>query len=539
MNCESWDDPKNSLMTAETGLVVDELLRHQRLDVLQAHAFLDGTLHAHEADAVLVLDQLAHGPHAAVPEMVDVVDLADAVLQLDQIAHHLEDVLAAQRALLQRHLELELVVQLQAADLRQIVTLGIEEQVVEERGRGLGRGRIAGTQPPVDLQDGFLRIGDLILEQRVPERRPDVGVVHEQQLEARGAAAAQQLELLVGDLLVAGEQHLARLGILHVVGGDTADQLFDGDRHLLDAGLVHLAQHQLGELAPFLDEQLVALGMPDVTGGARAAEMLGLEDLRRLAAVEDDDVLAVEVVEEVLGGHAEGAEQHGGVELPPPVDAHEEDVARIELEVDPRAAVRDDAGGVEELAAGVRLALVVIEEHTRGAMELGDDHPLGPVHHEGAVGRHQRDLAEVDLLLLHVLDGAGAALGIDVPDDQLHGDLERGRERHVPLMALVDVVLGLREPVADELQRGGLVEVLDGKDRLEDRLQALVFPGLRRNVPLQELLVRPLLDLDQIGNVDDLANPAERSAQPQVIRDMGPCRDGVRHRVSLTTVLLT
>ena len=86
-------------------LVVDELLRHQRLDVLQAHALLDGALHADQADAVLVLDQLADRAHAAVAEVVDVVDLAVAVLELDQVAHDLQDVLAAQRALLERRVE--------------------------------------------------------------------------------------------------------------------------------------------------------------------------------------------------------------------------------------------------------------------------------------------------------------------------------------------------------------------------------------------------------------------------------------------------
>ena len=127
--------------------------------------------------------------------------------------------------------------------------------------------------------------------------------------------------------------------------------------------------------------------MADVATGLHADEVIGLEELRRLAAVEDDRVLAVEVVEQVLGGHAERAQQDRGVELPPPVDADEEDVARVELEVDPRAAIRDDAGRVEELAAGVGLALVVVEEHARRAVELGDDDALGAVDHERAVAR--------------------------------------------------------------------------------------------------------------------------------------------------------
>ena len=127
----------------------------------------------------------------------------------------------------------------------------------------------------------------------------------------------------------------------------------------------------LGELAAFLDDELVRLR----DGGCRGVALTptswsGWKTLRGLAAVEDDRVLAVEVVEQVLGGHAEGAQQHRGVELPPPVDADVEDVARVELEVDPRAAVRDDARRVEELAAGVRLALVVVEEDARRAVEL-------------------------------------------------------------------------------------------------------------------------------------------------------------------------
>src|SRR5262249_45401608 len=176
-------------------LVGDELLRHQRFDVLQAHALLDGALHADEADAVLVLDELADRAHAPVAEVVDVVDLAVAVLQLDQVADDLEDVLAPERSLVERDADLELVVQLEATDTGEVVALGVEEEVVEERGRGLGRRRIAGTEPAVDLEDRVLGLLDLVLEQRVPQRRTDVHVLEEQHLELVDAAAAQQLEL--------------------------------------------------------------------------------------------------------------------------------------------------------------------------------------------------------------------------------------------------------------------------------------------------------------------------------------------------------
>ena len=86
-------------------LGVDEVVRHQRVDLLRhAHALFDGALHANQTDAVLVLHQLADRAHAAVAEVVDVVDRAAAVLQLDEVADRLQDVLRGQHREIERGL---------------------------------------------------------------------------------------------------------------------------------------------------------------------------------------------------------------------------------------------------------------------------------------------------------------------------------------------------------------------------------------------------------------------------------------------------
>jgi hypothetical protein len=56
------------------------------------------------------------------------------------------------------------------------------------------------------------------------------------------------------------------------------------------------------------------------------------------------------------------------VHLPAAVDPDEHDVLRVELEIEPGAAVGDDSRAVENLAARVRLALVVVEEDARASM---------------------------------------------------------------------------------------------------------------------------------------------------------------------------
>ena len=90
-----------------------------------------------------------------------------------------------------------------------------------------------------------------------------------------------------------------------------------------------------------------------------------------LLALEEDRLGGVEVVEQLLGRVAERAQQHRRVQLAAAVDADVEDVLRVELEVEPRAAVRDHAGAVEQLARRVGLALVVIEEDARASGAAG------------------------------------------------------------------------------------------------------------------------------------------------------------------------
>ena len=188
-------------------------MRHQRVDLLRhAHALFDGASHAHETDAVLNFHQLAHRANATVTEMIDVVDRALAVLQIDEVLHRLKDVFATERrlgetrALIFREILVELVVQLHATDRREVVALGIEEQV-EEGLRRLERGRIARPEASVDLHDGVFRRLHLIRDERVPEVRANVQAVDEEDLNWPDVGFAERLHRFPHFLLRRRELH--------------------------------------------------------------------------------------------------------------------------------------------------------------------------------------------------------------------------------------------------------------------------------------------------------------------------------------------
>ncbi len=80
MNWDSGRGAEELLDGGDHRADVDEGLRGVTTsEILQGHALADDALHAGEADAELVLQQLAHAAQAAVAQMVDVIGGADAV----------------------------------------------------------------------------------------------------------------------------------------------------------------------------------------------------------------------------------------------------------------------------------------------------------------------------------------------------------------------------------------------------------------------------------------------------------------------------
>ena len=235
-------------------------------------------------------------------------------------------------------------------------------------------------------------------------------------------------------LLVRFENHLARFRVDDVGGRKRAFERFVGHRNGLDPGLAERRDGVRRDLLAALDREVGGL---DVTGGAQPDQAVGDRPLQRGPLVQRDAIDRVEGPDDLVGAaQAERAQEHGGQELPLAIDADVEQVLLVVLELHPGAAIRDDLRDVERLVFRV-------EEGARRAVELDDDDALGAVDDERAVVGHQRDVAEVDLLLLDVADRLDAGVGILVPDDQTDRDLERHGVGHAALLALVDVVLQL------------------------------------------------------------------------------------------------
>ena len=210
-------------------LGVDQVVRHRRRELLiDAHLFLDGALHADQADAELVLHQLTDSANAAVAEMIDVIHVADVLAQLEQVANGRVEVIRSQGALVELRSVLVLVeldVELQPAHAREIVLALIEEHAFEQSRRRIQRRRVAWPQLAVDFDQRFFRLAHRVAAQRVGDDVAHVVALGEEDFDDRCARGLDLVQAIGGQLGVGFDNHFAGGQIDHVGSGQRAVQL--------------------------------------------------------------------------------------------------------------------------------------------------------------------------------------------------------------------------------------------------------------------------------------------------------------------------
>ena len=571
------------------GLGVDQVVRHQVGDVRDRHPLLHRALHARQADPELVFQQLADRPHAPVAQVVDVVREPAAEFDLEQAPHHVHDVLAPERLDVEVGVDLELLVDHEPPDLGEIVAAGIHEHAPEERTGRVHRGRIAWAEPAVDLHQRLVGIREVVLLQGLGDRQIGLAGHEHEQLERRHLPGGHLGRRVPRDDVVALDDDLARLRVDDAAHRAPAHEGFGLDLDPIDAalqqpldepgrqGLTRADDHvllarkpevlrhprsamslrrQLGpqhrRLDPHPLDTRVTQSLDELRGQLRARRgqrfllsrqsrvlreplpvQAGRQILGRHGVLEPQRLRLVEVLQDLLAGEdlalleePEGAEKRRRQHLAAPVHAHPEDLVGVELELDPGAAVGNHPRGVQQLARRDRLALVVVEEDAGRALQLRHHDAFGAVDDEGALLRHQRQLAEIDFLLADLADGLGLGLLVVVDDLEAKRDLERNGVGHSAVVTLLYRVLRIPEVVAVKLECRVAVVVGDGEYGPEDGLQPDLLPPLGQDVLLEKLLVRLLLDLDEVRDLDDRRDLAE------VLPDPPPARDSACHTSS-------
>ena len=290
------------------------------------------------------------------------------------------------------------------------------------------------------------------------------------------------------------------------LGSGTANHVVERNFQLFDASLVQLVDVASRDTTTLLHDHLAAAVL-DVENGDFAAQTLRNQLQVQALALHVVDVGVIESIQHFFSAVAQCTQQDGSRQFAATVDTYEYRVLRVELEVQPRTAVRNDASGVQQLARAVGLATVVVEEHARRTVQLGHDDALGTVDDEGTVLGHERNLAHVHFLLFDVLDRFVRRFFVE--NDQAHFHAQRHGEGHATQHALLDVERRLAQAIADVLQ-GSVAGVADDREyRFEGRMQADVAELFLAHPLLQEFAVRIQLDGQEVRHIHDIRQLAK------------------------------
>ncbi len=331
---------------------VYEFLRHQVLGFGQTQAFLDRAFDAHKPDPELVLGELAHGAHAAVAEVIDIVDLALAVFQADQHLHDVDDVVATQDARTLVARAPEAAIEFHAPDCRKIVAVETEKQARKEVLRGLLRGRLTGAHHAIDLDLRLHGIARRIDPQRVGNIRTAVELVCVERADLGDSGLHELLDQVCRHHLVGLGDEFPGAGVDDVLAKRAPRQkrhdMFRRDRKLRHLGLVDLAHMARGDALILLHDHL-ARRRCDVEIGLIPAQPLRDELKAHVAVGQQEGIHLKKRLQDILACHAERAQKGRGRQLAAPIDAHIQEILRVELEIEPRTAIRDDARREQQL----------------------------------------------------------------------------------------------------------------------------------------------------------------------------------------------
>ena len=126
-------------------------------------------------------------------------------------------------------------------------------------------------------------------------------------------------------------------------------------------------------------------------------------------------------------------------------------------------------------------------------MQLGNDHTLGTVDNERAVGGHVRDSTEE-----HVLDKRAEVLVVGVGAVELQLGLQRHAVGQSALQTLVNGVTGRIDVVVEKLQHE-IVACIRNREVLGEHLvESVILALFNRRIQLQEITERLQLHVKEI-----------------------------------------
>ena len=328
-------------------------------------------------------------------------------------------------------------------------------------------------------------VGGFVGAQGVGNIAALIQIVDVQGVDFTDAVNIQLRQQLFGDFIIGAGQYFAGFGHNHVGGQNFANQAVGFHIQAFNAGSGNLAQVFGGD-AFALRHQYSAVFAHNIEFGGFAFQ--ARQHQRGLYAVfgEEKLFLVIKHRQHLLIGVTQGFEQNGYRHFAAAVDTEVEQVFGVEFEVQPRATVRNNAGGKQQFAGRMGFAPVVLEEHAGRAVQLRHNHALGAVNHKRAARGHQRDFAHIHFVFTHFFHHIGLRRFF-VQNHQTDACTQRGGIGDAAQLAFLDIKQRLAQHIMHKFQAGIAIVAHNRENRIKGCLKAFFIAFVVGLFQLQKL----------------------------------------------------
>ena len=428
--------------------------------------------------------------------MVDIIDFAFTVTDIDELLHHFDDVVFAQDTGTFDFVTQQRTVELHTTYRRQIVAVFGEEQVLKQAFSRFTSRRLTRAHHAVDFYQRAQTIVSRVDAYRFRNVRTVVQIVGEQGLDALVTGLAQFRQQIQAQLHVRRADQFASGFIDVIFGRNFTRNIFNRNFDMLDIVFFQLTDMASGNATGFLDVDFAVRF--DVEGSRFTAQTLRYQFHLQLVVANFKDHFLEEQVKDLLSGVIQRAQDDGGRQLTTTVDTDKQVVFRIELEVQPGTAVRNDTCVIQDLTGRVSLTFVRVKEDARATVQLRNDNTFSTVDNKGTVVGHERNFAHVDFLFFNVFNGAFRRFTL--VDHQTQFNAQRCRVGHATDLTFFNIKNRFAQTVADVLQLRVTAVAFNREHGTESCFQTV----LPFRILLDKLLKRVKLDGKEIRYVQNL-----------------------------------
>ena len=309
-------------------------MRHQIVCFSLTQTFFHCALNTDETGTELVLSEFAYATHTAITQVIDIIDFAAAIAQLNQNLDYGEHVFVRQRHGACQFIATNAAIELHTAHSRQIVTIFVVKQSVEQSLHGIFGRWFARAHHAIDSNACCHLICCVISAQGLRNVRTLIQIIGIQRLNFRYFRITQMAKQFFGQFVICICNHFTGFSVNDIGSKYTTQQIVFRHRNLLDARCFNIT-HMLGVDTFVFCNDHFACFVADVKARNFSAQTLGNKFHLSAFGVQREIVEDKEIRKYLLSRHADCFEQNRHWHLTAAVDTEIQYVFRVELKVQP------------------------------------------------------------------------------------------------------------------------------------------------------------------------------------------------------------